>query len=241
MQTLVSGGHDVVDVWGHHGNHVHFILLTISWSQLNPEYISVEPKLFSSYLPNVLPQVVACLYACRFYASYLQYSAPEETNICFFPDDWGGSGCSNGSRQIASGNTQSPGSPDSKYTSQLLSVFEECALLTICVITLLNGWMSWCYKSLQRSSLSGLGLWIVNGHHQEKGFRGWKTFCVLNIFHASAVSIVEVFNWLTVAKPPNVTPVFVSGCSRTSKQRLTGCGEQMLIQRLFCQKYYCDK
>ena len=70
--------------WGHHGNHVHFILLTISWSQLNPEYISVEPKLFSSYLPNVLPQVVACLYACRFYASYLQYSAPEETNICFF-------------------------------------------------------------------------------------------------------------------------------------------------------------
>ena len=84
VQTLVSGGHDVVDVWGHHGNHVHFILLTISWSQLNPEYISVEPKLFSSYLPNVLPQVVACLYACRFYASYLQYSAPEETNICFF-------------------------------------------------------------------------------------------------------------------------------------------------------------
>ena len=43
----------------------------------------MEPKLFSSYLPNVLPQVVACLYACRFYASYLQYTAPEETNICF--------------------------------------------------------------------------------------------------------------------------------------------------------------
>ena len=29
----------------------------LSWSQLNPEYISVQPKLFSSYLPNVLPQV----------------------------------------------------------------------------------------------------------------------------------------------------------------------------------------
>jgi len=24
---------------------------------LNPEYISVQPKLFSSYLPNVLPQM----------------------------------------------------------------------------------------------------------------------------------------------------------------------------------------
>ena len=96
--------------------------------------------------------------------------------------------------------------------------------------------MSWWYQSLQRSFLwSGLGLWIVNGHHQEKGFRGWKTFCALNIFHASAVSIVEVFNWLTVAKPPNVTPVSVSGCSGTSKQRLTGCGEQMLIQRLFAR------
>ena len=27
---------------------------------------------------------------------------------------------------------------DSKYTSQLLNVFEECELLAICVITLLN-------------------------------------------------------------------------------------------------------
>ena len=179
------------------------------------------------------------LLVCMLVVSMLLISniLPQRKQIfVFFPDDWGGSGCSNGSRQIASGNTQSPGSPDSKYTSQLLSVFEECALLTICVITLLNGWMSWCNKSLQKSLLwSGLGLWIVNGHHQEKGFRGWKTFCVLNIFHASAVSIVEVFNWLTVAKPPNVTPVSVSGCSGTSKQRLTGCGEQMLIQRLFAR------
>ena len=32
-------------------------LTWLCWSQLNPEYIGVEPKLFSSYLPNVLPQV----------------------------------------------------------------------------------------------------------------------------------------------------------------------------------------